>query len=389
MTNRPLPTPDYIDHPWRPLESATLADDFVTLRWPDGLSFRAYALWLRENAPAIGFDEHIREGLLDPAELPDPDVLIGATVDTDGAMVLRWADANPTRMHPGWLRYVAEGRLGAGEAIPAYEPWTASIVEPPTLDGVDVLSCARTQKHWLRHLVRSGICRLTRTPANEGFLEALIATVGPIRGSNFGTIFHVRSSAEPDSTAYTGLKLGQHTDLPTRESPPGYQFLHCLANSVSGGSSRMTDGLAVTRALANEEPEAYELLTNENWVFMNRAVDAEHRWEGPVIEPHLDGRPLTLRAFYPVRSAPRMPDEKVPAAYRALKIFSHYAHDERFQITFSFRRGDLVGFDNRRVLHGRDAFDGTHGSRFLAGCYVDHDEIYSRLRVLERSGEAP
>ncbi len=389
MTNRPPPTPDFIDHPWRPLESATLADGFVTLRWPDGLSFRAYSLWLHENAPGIGFDEHIREGLLDPADLPDPDVLIEASVAADGALVLRWTDAAPTRVHPGWLRYVADGRLVADEAIPPHAPWTAAIGEPPTLDGVDILNGEHQQKRWLRHLVRSGVCRLTSTPANEGFLEALIATVGPIRGSNFGSVFHVRSSVTPDSTAYTGLKLGQHTDLPTRESPPGYQFLHCLANTVSGGSSRLTDGLAVAQALADEEPEAYELLTRANWVFMNRAVDAEHRWEGPIIEPPVDGRPLTVRAFYPVRSAPRMPDARIPAAYRALKVFSRYARDARFQITFSFRPGDLLGFDNRRVLHGRDAFDGTQGARFLTGCYVDHDEIYSRLRVLERLDDTP
>ena len=46
--------------------------------------------------------------------------------------------------------------------------------------------------------------------------------------------------------------------------------------------------------------------------------------------------------------------------------------------------GDLVGFDNRRVLHGPDAFGPGSGSRVLVGCYIDHDDVFSRRRVSRR-----
>jgi gamma-butyrobetaine dioxygenase len=49
-----------------------------------------------------------------------------------------------------------------------------------------------------------------------------------------------------------------------------------------------------------------------------------------------------------------------------------------------FEPGDLVGFDNRRVLHGRDAYDPGAGRRVLRGCYIDRDDVLSRLRVLRR-----
>jgi gamma-butyrobetaine dioxygenase len=51
---------------------------------------------------------------------------------------------------------------------------------------------------------------------------------------------------------------------------------------------------------------------------------------------------------------------------------------------YAFRPGDLVLFDNRRTLHGRTAIDETGGVRELHGTYIDHDEIYSRTRVLTR-----
>ncbi len=40
-------------------------------------------------------------------------------------------------------------------------------------------------------------------------------------------------------------------------------------------------------------------------------------------------------------------------------------------------------FDNRRILHGRDAFTGS-GKRHLQGVYIDRDEIMSRSRALNR-----
>lgn len=53
------------------------------------------------------------------------------------------------------------------------------------------------------------------------------------------------------------------------------------------------------------------------------------------------------------------------------------------QLSFHLTAGDVVAFNNRRVLHGRTAFDQARVSRHLEGCYVDIDEtlsIYDSLR---------
>ena len=41
----------------------------------------------------------------------------------------------------------------------------------------------------------------------------------------------------------------------------------------------------------------------------------------------------------------------------------------------------MAAFDNRRILHGREAFDPNTGFRHLRGCYVDRGEFDSRLRI--------
>ena len=116
---------------------------------------------------------------------------------------------------------------------------------------------------------------------------------------------------------------------------------------------------------------------------MNRAVNDDHRWTGPSIELPSSNRPLTIRAFYPVRSSPHMPMDRIATAYEALKLFYDYTRDPRFTIRYRLNSGDLIVFDNRRILHGRDEII-NDGERLLVGCYMDQDEVYSRYRVLHR-----
>jgi gamma-butyrobetaine dioxygenase len=306
------------------------------------------------------------------------------SVADDGALVTEWDDGRSLRVHPGWLRHVADRRHLPTSVLPPVTVWTgADFSEPPTLDGSRILDDDAVLEEWLSLLVEFGLCRLVDTPTDLDFVGRLVAHVGPIRDTNFGPIWSVRAKPDPDSTAYTGIDLGQHTDLPTREVPPGFQFLHCIENTAQGGWSRMSDGLAVVGAIRTEHPEAYEALTTLEWVFCNRAKDAEHRWIGPIIDHGSGHQPLTLRAFYPVRMAPHMSPADVPRAYEAMRVFATMARDARFQLVFPFTPGVMACFDNRRILHGRDAFESA-GTRHLRGCYADHDDFYSKLRVLRR-----
>jgi gamma-butyrobetaine dioxygenase len=384
---RPVtPNPDFARHDWHSIESARLNGASVDLRWADGAHLAAYSLWLYEQT--VGVEERTREGTIEPGDLPDPDCLAGASVNDDGSLRLVWHDVvTPSDVDPGWLYSIARSQHLPMAAVGELRRWTAAdLSEPPTFDGARVLDDVDVLESWLHELCTAGLARLRGAPATDEFMGELAARIGPIRGSNFGGVFTVESVVDPDSTANTGLALGQHTDLPTRETPPGFQFLHCIENSVPGGASRMADGMSVVEALRVSHPAEFEALTTLNWAFANRARDGDHRWVGPIIDFGGPQSPLTIRAFYPVRLAPAMPISDQPRAYAAMRVFSQVAHDPRFMITSLFESGDLVGFDNRRVLHGRDAFDGGGGRRRLRGCYIDHDDVYSRLRVIRRPG---
>ena len=73
------------------------------------------------------------------------------------------------------------------------------------------------------------------------------------------------------------------------------------------------------------------------------------------------------------------------AWYSAYALLWKLFHSEAHQLEFSLRPGQMIAFDNRRVLHGRREFDPNSGARHLQGTYLDRDMLASRLRVLARN----
>ncbi|MGI9606741.1 MAG: TauD/TfdA family dioxygenase [Acidimicrobiales bacterium] len=385
-------TPDFYEYAWTPITKATIDDRFLILEWADGTKLRGFDLWLRENAVSEGgVDPATREMILDPADHDPHTRMTSAEVTSDGAVVVSFDPEGATAtFHPGWLRHVADRQHLAQSWIPDPEPWTtAEVAEPPSRDGTNVLTDRDVMRQWIDDMLRFGIARLRNLPTDPDFAGLVAGRIGAIRDTNFGHLWDVKAdismagSADTNSTANTNFRLGPHTDLPTRETPPGFQFLHCIANTTSGGFSTIADGLAVVAELEANHPEHYDALTTLRWIFFNRGPGIDHRWSGPLIDHGVPGSPLTLRAFYPVRGFPDMDPADQPRAYEAMRVFSRLAASDRFQMRYPFEPGDMVGFDNRRILHGRDAYD-TGGHRHLRGLYIDHDEVRSFARVANR-----
>ena len=80
-----------------------------------------------------------------------------------------------------------------------------------------------------------------------------------------------------------------------------------------------------------------------------------------------------------------LPLETVDAWYRAYRAFMRLTRDPAFRLTFKMAAGEMTAFDNRRMLHGREAFNPAIGNRHLHGCYVDRVEYDSRMRMLDHT----
>ena len=114
--------------------------------------------------------------------------------------------------------------------------------------------------------------------------------------------------------------------------------------------------------------------------------------------PPFEG-PLSIPAqqvedYYVAYSAwQRMLDNALPRQQRFLPMLPEaleqdlvdYAH--RFTWEYRLERGDMLIFNNQRMLHGRRAFN-THNNnnstRHLVGCYTNLDDTLNQYRLLRR-----
>jgi gamma-butyrobetaine dioxygenase len=197
-------------------------------------------------------------------------------------------------------------------------------------------------------------------------------------------MFDVRSTPNAIDLAYTAIPLDPHTDNPYRTPEPGVQLLHCLANETSGGLSTLIDGFAVADALRERDPDAFQVLTQTPVRFRYRDRDTELVASAPPIELDVSGRVRTIHFSPRLDYVPLLPPEELTAYYRARRVFDGMLRGPEFEIRFLLGQGDLVMFDNCRLLHGRTGFDPAQGLRHLQGCYIDIDGPRSLYRVLRR-----
>ena len=81
---------------------------------------------------------------------------------------------------------------------------------------------------------------------------------------------------------------------------------------------------------------------------------------------------------------PDLPSEQLYGFYEAYRDLMQRIRDPAYLIRYALAPGEMVMFDNRRILHGREAFDPSAGERHFRGFYIEHNEVNSRMRVLAR-----
>ena len=304
-----------------------------------------------------------------------------------GGLRVEWQpEGHVSDYDPDWLRGHRGGIHDRSPDGPARTMWGAELSNAmPCADYDAVVGSDSALLHWLCLLRDTGVAVLHGTPREPLTVLALASLVGPARATNFGEHFDVVSKPEPNSNAYTALRLLCHTDLPNWERPPDYQLLHCLENDANGGDSILVDGFRAAEELRRREPAAYRLLTRSAIDFRFQDNESDIRFRAPTIGLDETGMVSEVRFNFAVMDAISAPPERVGPLCRALRAFAAVIRDPALECHYRLNPGELLIFDNRRVLHGRAAFDPSTGLRHLQGCYVDRDQLFSRIRVLERS----
>ena len=114
--------------------------------------------------------------------------------------------------------------------------------------------------------------------------------------------------------------------------------------------------------------------------------DVEIAGSAPLIELDRHGNVRVIRRAPDLAGSASVSAADAPDWFDALRRWSRLLDDPRRTLTVPLRSGDLLLFDNHRMLHGRTPFElGAQGRRVLRGCYLHRDDVASRRAVLRRS----
>jgi gamma-butyrobetaine dioxygenase len=340
------------------------------------------ALWLRERCrdPA-SLDPETQQRLFDPHRLPDDLTLVGIETTGEDRARLSFSDGYSGEYE---LSRLAD-ELDADDDLPREVSWRADLrLEAVSVDGRR-LSSDEVRLQAVATFLTHGlvlICNLATDP--ECILE-VARRFGYVRETNFGRIFEVYSRPGSNDLAYRPVPLGAHTDNPYREPVPGVQLLHCLVNETTGGWSTLVDSLSVAEALQEEDPEGLQLLASTPVRFRFIDVNEELIECRPIVQRDVNGRMTGVHYSPRLDYLPLLDSATTQRFHRARRRLSELFADPRFELRFPLRAGELMMFNNSRVLHGRTAYDPNEGRRHLQGCYIDLDGPRSLYRTLGRT----
>jgi gamma-butyrobetaine dioxygenase len=367
------------------VDVATEADR-VVVTWEGGRRSTFHHLWLRDNCPCAACrHQSVPERLIDTLSIADDVAPEAVAVSPAGELDVTWAgDGHRSTFAAGWLD---EHAYDDGPRLTAPERtlWTdGAMTIPPDVAYDAVMATDAGLLEWLRQLERFGVSFVRGAPTTPGTVVGLAQRIAFLRNSNFGLLWDVVSKPDPDSLAYTAHALGPHIDLVSREMLPGVQLLHCLVFDATGGDSVLVDGFACAAELAVEDPESYDRLTTTPVRFRYRdGAGTDVAARVPLIRLDLGGSVREVRYSNALLAPLDVPPEDMLPTYRALRAFGRILVSGRHELRVRLQPGDVMCFDNYRILHGRDEFDPNSGPRHLQGCYVDRDDVLSRLRTLE------
>ncbi|GAB7528367.1 gamma-butyrobetaine dioxygenase [Pseudomonas sp. 3A(2025)] len=343
--------------------------------------FQIPALWLREKTEdEQSVDSLTRQRLFD-SHLIDCDIeLLSVEPVGSHAAILTFSDGHVAT-------YTASELLAEAldqDIYPQAHSWASDLDLAPLRHDWRELDNDAAFAAALESYLRYGFILLSHVPNTPEQVLSVGSKFGYVKETNFGKYFEVYSKPVANDLAYRSVRLGPHTDNPYRDPVPGIQLLHCLVNETSGGLSTLVDSVKVVDALRREDEAGYQLLKNTpvRFRFVDHGVELTCR--RPMIHTDSDGNTLGVHYSPRLDSLPLLSAEQTRRFHQARQRLAELFNHPDYELRFRLQAGELMLFDNSRVLHGRTCYDPTEGHRHLQGCYIDFDGPRERLSEIAK-----
>lgn len=367
----------------------------LIIQWRDGHNSIFPYIWLRHQQffPLMGRPEHQRDSDFSLPEDPLSLVIEATTIEAE-QLTIEWAHDGSVTQHS--LVFLRENCLSAKsrrQRHPRPLLWNARQAKDfPWFDGSDFDNPQR-RLALLLQLRDYGIALVRNLGAEPGTVESIATHLGPIRNTHFGSLFDIRSL--PQDQQGTGANIGAtssnaiapHADEGWRHGPPGISLMHCLrADPSGGGVSVFVDGIAAAETLRDSDPTAFDFLSRVPLTFAAERNPRERfRARARVISTDCENVVRGIRVNDRTQSRPDLDVEDIEPAYHALRKLYEIILAPENNLEQLLQPGEMVIFDNHRVLHARRSFDPTAGERWIQQLSVDREEFHNRFRQLAES----
>ncbi len=353
----------------------------LEITWQNS-SYSVYSsVWLRDNDPVHRdpLTGQRRVSLLDFPRTPE---LQTAEPQPAGHITLRWDDGKTSVFPVTWLQAFDRSlRIGAR---PTRLPWMGQPAEAfAWCDYSEWIANAASREGWLYYVGRDGLAFLRDVPIEEGAGKAALlriaASLSLASEINDNRLFDIRSLPETSNNGYITSPPTVYTDQPYRNPVPGFQLLRCLSAAGQGGETIFVDGMAIAEGLRARGPDAFTTLSQIPVPYHFEDAGVELVTERTMLEVDPQGQFRAIcyddRSIAPLTyKGPHL--KKYYAAYRQL---AELLHEPARSVACRLQPGDLVLFDNSRILHSHSI-----GASHFQGCSIDADGLHSALAVLSR-----
>ncbi|KAI2781506.1 Trimethyllysine dioxygenase [Daldinia loculata] len=356
-------------------------------------------IWLRDNCRCTScVNQDTMQRNFNTFDIPEDIEPSQIEVDHDGVKIQWLEDAHESFYPWDFLEFYLNSDKRAPEPIEleyfgAQGP-QGSRNWPPSLKYRDFSANETKAVGRLTDFIRrNGFAFVTGVPVDSAEpTEKLLEKIAFIRQTHYGGFYDFIPDLALADTAYTNIALGAHTDTTYFTDPAGLQAFHLLSHTRPsieanpgtnlGGQSLLVDGFHAADILKKEDPKSFEVLSQVKLPWHasgNKGITISPDKLYPVLEvDESSGKTHRVRWNNDDRGVVPFDSEYSPAEwYRAARKWHDILRRKSIEYWFQLKPGNLLVFDNWRVLHGRSAFTGV---RRICGGYINRDDFISRWR---------
>ena len=365
----------------------------VSLEFQDHASRTYHAVWLKQacHCPKCR-DPYSNQIKVLPETLLGSYTVSEARIEGE-QLAVSWSE-DEDKAHKGvfplqWLKDNAYGEeILRKQALDARPKSLRSGTDISTFDFSDVMGSKEKRLDWLVRLLEDGVSVVKRTPCESGTILDLAKNIHHIQATLYDIMFDVVIIQEENKVrnlAYAPKPLPFHTDAPYYESRPGIQFLHCLKRDecVQGGDNVLIDLLVAAEEFRYHHPEDFKILAQVPTTFyrIHYQTDRPQHYfrHRPLFSLGYNGE--VVGAFWApeIEGVLNAPHHLVEPYYEARWKFSNFLKEYPKKLAYLLKPGDVLCFNNHRMVHSRKEFSLNGGERHLQGCYVNLDDFRSEV----------